>query len=49
MITYGAPLSSEDQGANAPLVVKRLNQQVATACQIFAIELLHASQAVDLR
>ena len=39
----------EDTATNAPLVVKRLDQQVSMIQQIIGIELLHAAQAVDLR
>lgn len=39
----------EDVGTNAPFVVERVREQIENSFTIFAMELLHAAQAADLR
>jgi histidine ammonia-lyase len=39
----------EDVATNAPLVVRRVRQQIDLMFSILAIELIHAAQAIDLR
>lgn len=48
---YTAPVAGEieDIATNAPDVVKKTREQIENLYSIFAIELVHAAQAIDLR
>ena len=50
-VTYSVPVAGniEDIATNVPFITKKVQQQINNLFQIYGIELVHATQAVNLR